>query len=905
MNTSNMGYQKKKFKIDIDANDTVLTLKNKVSELIDKKLDEFRISSTKNWNLDQCDEETLTQAGLIDGTKINVSNVYKSTMTTTYGDTNNYHSNYYNEYSNDNTNNNNSYVKKKDNDLIPTYLLSQYFDDLLHLLENGNQIIVKKIWDLLLQMPSNVELFNKFSNLFSKIENNNEKDMTIDNGSDSDNDRDNDQNNHNNNNDDDDDYVQENEEKKLVINKKETIDWDNLLNSKSLYKLVYSAQIISNLVQKSQENNNNWIENFIKFGGVEHLILVLINVYKKNEKRPIKKKAMSVLLNLIFKMIVIEYHDKNNEKKLENIFNNGNDNDENKEDDEEDEMDKLNFKLNEQVKLNKISELEFLEMLMEMVLTSSKDRDKTFIQENVKVITNSMRLIEAGAESRGKKWIKHIVEFSNFENWLKETLIDSLFEEVSMKVIKGLYRICLKDLETSEKLLTVLIDIFFEYQDIFEKSGITIENDNDIDELEKDQEKQKEKLIKKIIHNEKEMEIEMEENDKINDQNKEVKGEEEIGEVGSFLELLSLLINLIFQNNKEKNFNFNKIFEESVEILIKRPIIEQGSSELDQSDNTLIGLMKILVILCKNDPIYREKSNELNLIEFLFNDCLFTIQINNDEKEKEKENTGKEKEKENIEKENIEKENKMNEGNKMIEVKEKEKEINYEGPKCKTEKSFKMVYLLLLELIKDNPDNFLKLARLLYKFQNEIEIPPKKKTEKKQSYHYQMRKSKVDYIGLVNLGATCYMNSLLQQLFHTPEFRKSLLMIEEKLIDDENNNQQSMGTKNDKDDQNGIGTKEKKTDNLNFYFELQNIFGELWKGNGFGVNTRKFCKSFTDWDGKPINPSVQEDCYEFLNRLFSKIEEHLKEKEEKKLFKRYIYRQDFWTNYCLRIWLYI
>eukprot|EP01155_Anaeramoeba_flamelloides_P052270 Anaeramoba_flamelloidesc42708_g1_i1.p1 GENE.c42708_g1_i1~~c42708_g1_i1.p1 ORF type:complete len:537 (+),score=153.12 c42708_g1_i1:544-2154(+) len=113
MNTSNMGYQKKKFKIDIDANDTVLTLKNKVSELIDKKLDEFRISSTKNWNLDQCDEETLTQAGLIDGTKINVSNVYKSTMTTTYGDTNNYHSNYYNEYSNDNTNNNNSYVKKK------------------------------------------------------------------------------------------------------------------------------------------------------------------------------------------------------------------------------------------------------------------------------------------------------------------------------------------------------------------------------------------------------------------------------------------------------------------------------------------------------------------------------------------------------------------------------------------------------------------------------------------------------------------------------------------------------------------------------------------------------------------------------------------------------------------------
>jgi len=35
-------------------------------------------------------------------------------------------------------------------------------------------------------------------------------------------------------------------------------------------------------------------------------------------------------------------------------------------------------------------------------------------------------------------------------------------------------------------------------------------------------------------------------------------------------------------------------------------------------------------------------------------------------------------------------------------------------------------------------------------------------------------KEEVPYVGLSNQGATCYMNSLLQTLFMTPEFRRGI-----------------------------------------------------------------------------------------------------------------------------------
>src|SRR5687768_13240473 len=40
-------------------------------------------------------------------------------------------------------------------------------------------------------------------------------------------------------------------------------------------------------------------------------------------------------------------------------------------------------------------------------------------------------------------------------------------------------------------------------------------------------------------------------------------------------------------------------------------------------------------------------------------------------------------------------------------------------------------------------------------------------------------KSTLGYLGLQNQGATCYMNSLVQQMFMIPEFRQGILIAEE------------------------------------------------------------------------------------------------------------------------------
>ena len=102
-----------------------------------------------------------------------------------------------------------------------------------------------------------------------------------------------------------------------------------------------------------------------------------------------------------------------------------------------------------------------------------------------------------------------------------------------------------------------------------------------------------------------------------------------------------------------------------------------------------------------------------------------------------------------------------------------------------------------------------------------------------------------EYCGIENLGATCYMNSILQALYHLPAFRKLIFEIP---LDNDECLERSI------------------------IWNLQRLFGLMQTGNRT-VSTKLLTHSF-GWDDDDI--SNQQDSQEFMRLVISTIEEKLK-----------------------------
>ena len=160
------------------------------------------------------------------------------------------------------------------------------------------------------------------------------------------------------------------------------------------------------------------------------------------------------------------------------------------------------------------------------------------------------------------------------------------------------------------------------------------------------------------------------------------------------------------------------------------------------------------------------------------------------------------------------------------------------------------------------------------------------------------------FVGLKNQSSTCYMNSLLQQFFMMPEFRRGIL---------EAPDLDTLNANSGKDVMTSSPSAQSQTENL--LFQLQTLFGGLSLSEKQSFDTLAFCGAYKDENvcncvgvcqcyhvkynvfifllhlcshnqGAPINVRVQQDAQEFFNVVCDRLEQRLKRTPEASLLQR-------------------
>ncbi|KRW99755.1 Armadillo-type fold [Pseudocohnilembus persalinus] len=294
-----------------------------------------------------------------------------------------------------------------------------------------------------------------------------------------------------------------------------------------------------------------------------------------------------------------------------------------------------------------------------------------------------------------------------------------------------------------------------------------------------------------------------------------------------YFQLLCCIIDDYFYYGKnaeqeDKLINFQSLTQQVIKKLRSHPSQEQRTA--GQEDKILNGLLNLLEKLLASKKDIRQKvglQSQDNLVSEIFTKCLFDV---ND-------------------RENITDDEMQNYDENYV--------------KCKNYGTRQSAYNLLLTLIKDSPQN---LQILLEEGFKQLLDKIKKYNFNFNQYYGFECKSPEGFVGIKNLGCICYMNSMLQQFFMTPSFRKAILMADDK---------QEPNWQRDK--------KDRFVCDDNVLHQLQNMFGFLESSDRMDFNPEKFCFSFKDWEGNPVNVGVQQDAQEFLNMAFDKIENGLKQ----------------------------
>jgi ubiquitin C-terminal hydrolase len=187
-------------------------------------------------------------------------------------------------------------------------------------------------------------------------------------------------------------------------------------------------------------------------------------------------------------------------------------------------------------------------------------------------------------------------------------------------------------------------------------------------------------------------------------------------------------------------------------------------------------------------------------------------------------------------------------------------------PKCKSPPARLAAFKCLSKLVQQNAGICEMVLKELSVFFTNLAWR-KAKLLHWNNYYSPQEKSNTGFVGLKNLGCTCYMNSLLQQLFQIPSFRFGLFQCDLQ----EAPNQ--------------------------VLYQLQKIATGLVASDKMFVHAKGLCQVYKNWEGQPINPLEQMDVEEFFNGLMDKVETELHGTNRQKLVEEHF--KGIYTTQCI------
>ncbi|XP_048258866.1 ubiquitin carboxyl-terminal hydrolase 34-like isoform X4 [Haliotis rufescens] len=244
--------------------------------------------------------------------------------------------------------------------------------------------------------------------------------------------------------------------------------------------------------------------------------------------------------------------------------------------------------------------------------------------------------------------------------------------------------------------------------------------------------------------------------------------------------------------SSENCVDLNSLAKEAYQLIMERPYLETRVGY--EEDDGLIGLLNLLTAVLKHNPPFKTSSDGKSLLDEIF-DSLFALPS----------------------------------------------PTKRYLPRCKSQASRSAAYDLLVEMVKGSVDNYTALhSKMLAQHTKDSHTP-----YPWDYWPHEDGRSKCGYVGLTNLGATCYMATCMQHLYMIPQARQSVLQAK----------QRTDYTRHE-------GT----------LVELQKMFAYLQESERKAYNPKSFCKAYT-MDKQPLNTGEQKDMTEFFTDLITKLEE--------------------------------